>query len=205
MPVGIMYFVCLFVCLCIQVEMKSVDKDFRPARLDGTRYTNKAQTTTTRKLISWHSLRIQANADMGATTCDGTLNVAPILLITNQSSVRLTLTKRLADCVLVATKLEVHFDTFLWVLTSSQLFAAAMFARTLSLLIQRVTRQKREANTRADVTYEYEAAKPVDKDLEHGISVRKRLLFQAYLLLDVEYNDLHSICIDTCHIVFMCL
>ena len=154
--------------------MRSVDKEFRVARLEDTRYVNKAQTTTTtRKLISWNSLRIQANADsVGGGSADEELSVSPILLITNQSCIQLTLTKRLADCVMVATRLEVRFDTFLWVLTSSQLFAAAMFARTLSLLVQRVTRQKREAAAKSEVSYRYGGEDEVDKDLAHGISVR---------------------------------
>ena len=61
----------------------------------------------------------------------------PIRLITNNSAIHLTIKKRLNDCSLVSSRLEIILDDILWILTQSQLLKLSSFVHYILRLRQR--------------------------------------------------------------------
>ncbi|KAI0227386.1 UHRF1-binding protein 1-like [Lamellibrachia satsuma] len=92
------------------------------------------------KEAEWQTLRIEANALEGS-DCD--LNTTPLRLIANQSKIRITMKKRLIDCGIVTSRLQVNLDDLLWVLTDSQLKAALVFINSLKDVIKKSSQQSK--------------------------------------------------------------
>ena len=67
--------------------------------------------------------------------------------------VRVSLKKRLDDCSLVSSRLQVILDDILWVLTDSQLKAVILHFRSLFPVIQKATEMsKARASNKAQVS-----------------------------------------------------
>ncbi|KPM08664.1 UHRF1-binding protein 1-like protein [Sarcoptes scabiei] len=90
------------------------------------------------KHIEWQTLRFVAKSE--AHTAVGQ---APLRLIANQASCRITMKKRLSNCSLVSGRIVLIFDDLLWVLTDSQLLSALHFADYLGELIKKAPRTKK--------------------------------------------------------------
>ncbi|XP_065070490.1 bridge-like lipid transfer protein family member 3B [Rhopilema esculentum] len=80
------------------------------------------------KQIKWGTMRLDADAAYAETAEHGSI---PIRLITNNSAVHLTIKKRLSDCSLISSRLEIIFDDILWILTQSQLLKLSSFVHFL--------------------------------------------------------------------------
>ncbi|ELU09962.1 hypothetical protein CAPTEDRAFT_105822 [Capitella teleta] len=93
------------------------------------------------KEAEWQTLRIEANAMEGSTP---SLSTTPLRLIANQSKIRISIKKRLIDCGMVASRLQVNLDDLLWVLTDSQLNAALGFINSLQDVIKKSNLQSKQ-------------------------------------------------------------
>lgn len=89
------------------------------------------------KHIEWQTLRFVAKSETNAG-----IGQAPLRLIANQASCRITLKKRLSDCAILGARITLIFDDLLWVLTDSQLLSALHFADYLGNLMKRAPRTK---------------------------------------------------------------
>lgn len=89
------------------------------------------------KHIEWQTLRFVAKSETKQS-----VGQAPLRLIANAASCRLTLKKRLSDSAVLGARIMVIFDDLLWVLTDSQLLSALHFADYLGGLIKRAPRTK---------------------------------------------------------------
>ncbi|KAH7642845.1 uhrf1-binding protein 1-like protein [Dermatophagoides farinae] len=94
------------------------------------------------KHIEWQTLRFVAKSESKTA-----IGQAPLRLIANQASCRITLKKRLADCSVVSARIMLIFDDLLWVLTDSQLLSALHFADYLGELIKQAPRTKKFDNS----------------------------------------------------------
>lgn len=77
------------------------------------------------KELSWQTVRIEASSTQDT-------NLTPLRLLTNQARCRITIKKKLSDCVILASRLVLILDDLLWVLTDSQLKAALHFVDSLN-------------------------------------------------------------------------
>ncbi|KAH9412640.1 identical protein binding [Dermatophagoides pteronyssinus] len=94
------------------------------------------------KHIEWQTLRFVAQSESKQA-----IGQAPLRLIANQASCRISLKKRLSDCSVEAARIMLIFDDLLWVLTDSQLLSALHFADYLGDLIKRAPRTKKFDNS----------------------------------------------------------
>lgn len=106
------------------------------------------------KHIEWQTLRFVAKSET-----NNSVGQAPLRLIANQASCRITLKKRLSDCAMLGARIMVIFDDLLWVLTDSQLLSALHFADYLNGLIKRAPRTKTfEGNDTKNVSLQQQQA-----------------------------------------------
>ncbi len=155
------------------------------------------------KEAEWQTLRIEANAvDTGQYPPP-----TPLRLIANQSKTRVVIKKRLADCGIVASKVEFNLDDLLWVLTDSQLKAAIMFSNSLKEIIKRSTEQSKllaaeklkkvneSLTVASQITQQKSPAHQSSKASRSQIAMAK--LFTKYDVLETSYHvhtgriDLH--------------
>lgn len=113
-----------------RVTVESRTPIWQVGSLDRTRIKNDLRgEVIIFKEIEWQAVRIEANA------LTNWILTTPLRLIANQSKIRITLKKRMADCGIICTKVEVNMDDVLWVLTDSQVFAAMTFVDDLRNII----------------------------------------------------------------------
>lgn len=93
------------------------------------------------KHIEWQTLRFVAKSELQTA-----VGQAPLRLIANQASCRITLKKRLSDCAPLGARIMLLFDDLLWVLFDSQLLSALHFADYLGNLIKRAPSTKKFEN-----------------------------------------------------------
>ncbi|XP_006816227.1 bridge-like lipid transfer protein family member 3B [Saccoglossus kowalevskii] len=82
------------------------------------------------KEADWSTLRIEIDAIKK----DPERPTTPIRLITNQGKIRFTIKKRLSDCVMLTSKVQLLLEDLLWVLTDSQLKAFIEYLQFLGAL-----------------------------------------------------------------------
>ncbi|PIK60444.1 UHRF1-binding protein 1-like [Apostichopus japonicus] len=124
-----------------QLLLQSTTPDWKPANLRATRLNLQEEgDVITFKQVEWSTVRIIVDAIDTKITGPGS---TPIRLITNQGHVRIAIKKRISDCGLVASKLQVLLDDILLVLTDSQLKAVILHFRSLSPVIQKATAQSK--------------------------------------------------------------
>ncbi|XP_070560102.1 bridge-like lipid transfer protein family member 3B [Ptychodera flava] len=82
------------------------------------------------KEADWLSLRIEVDAIKK----DPNRPTTPIRLITNQGKVRFTVKKRLLDCMMLTSKVQLLLEDLLWVLTDSQVKAVIEYCQYLGRL-----------------------------------------------------------------------
>ena len=80
----------------------------------------------TRKKIQWNSVRVEANWK----------DAAPVRLITNQGEIRIMLRRRIADCAVLANRIEIILDDLLWILSDRQIQATLLCVKSLSEAIE---------------------------------------------------------------------
>lgn len=120
------------------------------ARAEDLRQTRLKDEARTQVIIfkqaRWQTLRIEANAllDSALTT--------PLRLISNQAKLRITLKKRMSDCQMISSKLQLHLDDLLWVLTDTQLKAAIIFGISLKQLIDKAQKENVRMTDNKDVS-----------------------------------------------------
>ena len=68
--------------------------------------------------------------------------LAPVRLITNQGEGRIMLRRRIADCAVLANRVEVLLDDLLWILTDRQIQAAVLCVKSLTDSIEASKRQQ---------------------------------------------------------------
>ncbi|KAK3734232.1 hypothetical protein RRG08_049650 [Elysia crispata] len=90
------------------------------------------------KEIEWQTTRIEATAS-GA----GHDFLTPLRLIANQAKIRIVVKKRLSDSAIISSRLTLLLDDLLWVLTTTQLKAAIMYANSLKIVIERSAQQSK--------------------------------------------------------------
>ncbi|ESO11357.1 hypothetical protein HELRODRAFT_116796 [Helobdella robusta] len=113
-----------------QVAVDSCTPAWRSASLDHTRIKNQSEgSILIFKQVQWQAVRIEANA------LASWIATTPLRLIANQSKIRVTLKKNLSDSSVLTSRIELHMDDLLWVVTDSQLFAALSFVQDLMNII----------------------------------------------------------------------
>ncbi|KAF4077914.1 hypothetical protein AMELA_G00193510 [Ameiurus melas] len=128
-----------------QLQGFSLNPKWQKSDLRYTRITHpKRGEVLTFKEIHWQSLRIEADA-MESEEQD--LGNTPLRLITNQGRIRIALKRRVKDCNVLASKLLFILDDLLWVLTDSQLKAVIHYAKSLSEVMEKSAKQRKNMET----------------------------------------------------------
>ena len=102
------------------VEFYKKSQDLRETRKQDDR------EVVTRKKIQWNSVRVEANWK----------DAAPVRLITNQGEIRIMLRRRIADCAVLANRIEIILDDLLWILSDRQIQATLLCVKSLSEAIE---------------------------------------------------------------------
>ncbi|XP_064634277.1 bridge-like lipid transfer protein family member 3B isoform X2 [Lineus longissimus] len=112
------------------------------------------------KELEWLTTRIEASGlEDHKDICS-----TPLRLIANQAKIRIVIKKRLSDCAIIASRVQLILDDLLWVLTDSQLKEAIMFAQSLKESIAKsAALSKMEASRK--VQEALKAQKPGASDL----------------------------------------
>ncbi|XP_030829282.1 UHRF1-binding protein 1-like isoform X1 [Strongylocentrotus purpuratus] len=123
-----------------QLIVQSTTPDWKPADLRYSRIKdmNRGQVLTF-KAVEWSTFRLTVDAIEKGSGSPTT----PIRLITNQGKICITIKKRLNDCSLVTSRLQVLLDDILWVLTDSQIKASMLHMRSLNPVIQKAAAQSK--------------------------------------------------------------
>uniref|UniRef100_T1JHD7 Uncharacterized protein n=1 Tax=Strigamia maritima TaxID=126957 RepID=T1JHD7_STRMM len=151
------------------------------------------------KQVEWQTLRLEAKAVQLQEDY-----YTPLRLITNQARCRIIIKKRLSDCSILGSRLVFILDELLWVVTDSQLRAAAHFANSLSGLIHRATQlsQKVKAARKLESTSDwhnqsYVAASPAPRGHATPVDTVLSRVFSTYDVHETSYHfysgqiDLH--------------
>lgn len=105
----------------------------------------------TRKKIQWNSVRVEANWK----------DAAPVRLITNQGEIRIMLRRRIADCAVLANRIEIILDDLLWILSDRQIQATLLCVKSLSEAIEASKRQTmRNQRSNSDMSIMSDMAQP---------------------------------------------
>ncbi|KAJ8298803.1 hypothetical protein KUTeg_022863 [Tegillarca granosa] len=94
------------------------------------------------KEVDWQTTRIEATAVEGEN--DEQFVGTPLRFIANQSKIRITMKKRLSDCCIISTRVMLLLDDLLWVLTTTQLKAAILYADSLKEIIKKSREQSKK-------------------------------------------------------------
>ncbi|KAM4700252.1 bridge-like lipid transfer protein family member 3A [Discoglossus pictus] len=124
-----------------QLQGYSVSPNWQQSDLRFTRLTHPQRgEVLTFKEVNWQTLRIEADASESCEDAPST----PLRLLTNRGRLRIALKRRTRDCMVLSSKLSVHLDDLLWVLTDSQLRALLSYTKSLSEAVQKSLRQRKE-------------------------------------------------------------
>ncbi|KAK3746692.1 hypothetical protein QZH41_018916 [Actinostola sp. cb2023] len=120
--------------------VESTTPQWKPDDLRSTRIKDEGRgEVLTFKDIHWSTLRIDANAVASENSYDKS---SAIRLITSQSSMHITIKKKLEDCSVVSARLELLLDDILWVLTQSQLQGLVRFLNSINKAVGQTTPTK---------------------------------------------------------------
>lgn len=127
-----------------RLVIRSTTPKWQPDDLRLTRVKDETRgEVLTFKEITWQTLRIDANALYNETLQQQS---NPLRLITSQSSLHLTIKKRLDDCAVLSARLELLLDDILWVLTQSQLQALSGLLHSVNQVMSQ-SKVKKEPGT----------------------------------------------------------
>ncbi|XP_041472967.1 UHRF1-binding protein 1-like isoform X1 [Lytechinus variegatus] len=181
-----------------QLVVQSTTPDWKSADLRYSRIKdmNRGQVLTF-KAVEWSTFRLTVDAIERGSGSPTT----PIRLITNQGKICITIKKRLNDCSLVTSRLQVLLDDILWVLTDSQIKAVMLHMRSLNPVIQKAAAQSKvhaEAAGEA-VSNQHPTEDPTNRPQNVKTSKELQLLqfFERYDVPETSYHfftkrvDLH--------------
>ncbi|XP_071832010.1 bridge-like lipid transfer protein family member 3B isoform X2 [Apostichopus japonicus] len=183
-----------------QLLLQSTTPDWKPANLRATRLNLQEEgDVITFKQVEWSTVRIIVDAIDTKITGTGS---TPIRLITNQGHVRIAIKKRISDCGLVASKLQVLLDDILLVLTDSQLKAVILHFRSLSPVIQKATAQSKaraaekgqaggSSKSAQDITNRTNQANRTDTEYQYLQIVKKHDVVETSYHFLTKHVDLH--------------
>lgn len=140
------------------------------------------------KHIEWQTFRFVAKSELKSE-----IGQAPLRLIANQTSCRITLKKRLSDCAFLGARIMLIFDDLLWVLTDSQLLSALHFADYLGELIKRAPISKKFDNEMKVIQqnkakfYTMNSNSPTKK-LQTSLSNSISVFFSQYDFLETSFH-----------------
>ncbi|XP_053313837.1 bridge-like lipid transfer protein family member 3A [Spea bombifrons] len=125
-----------------QLQCYSVSPNWQKSDLRFTRITHPERgEVLTFKQVTWQTLRIEADA---SESCEDHRST-PLRLLTNGGRLHIALKRRVKDCLVLSSKLSFILDDLLWVLTDSQLGALLSYSKSLSEIVQKSVRQRKEA------------------------------------------------------------
>ncbi|XP_072172366.1 bridge-like lipid transfer protein family member 3B [Diadema setosum] len=172
-----------------QLVVQSTTPDWKQADLRYSRIKdmNRGQVLTF-KAVEWSTFRLTVDAIEKGSGSPTT----PIRLITNQGRIQITIKKRLNDCSLVTSRLQVLLDDILWVLTDSQIKAVILHMRSLNPVIQKAAAQSKvHAEAAGEATSQLQPTEdPTARP--HNVKTSKELqLLQFFERYDVQETSYH--------------
>ncbi|XP_071505728.1 bridge-like lipid transfer protein family member 3B, partial [Diadema antillarum] len=172
-----------------QLVVQSTTPDWKQADLRYSRIKdmNRGQVLTF-KAVEWSTFRLTVDAIEKGSGSPTT----PIRLITNQGRIQITIKKRLNDCSLVTSRLQVLLDDILWVLTDSQIKAVILHMRSLNPVIQKAAAQSKvHAEAAGEATSQLQPTEdPMARP--HNVKTSKELqLLQFFERYDVQETSYH--------------
>ncbi|XP_072030655.1 bridge-like lipid transfer protein family member 3B [Amphiura filiformis] len=180
----------------VLVQSKTPEWQLSDLRMCRVKDINRGEVITFKE-VEWSTLRLIIDA-----TESGGPTTTPIRLITNQGKVRVSLKKRLDDCSLVSSRLQVLLDDILWVLTDSQLKAVILHFRSLFPVIQKATElSKARASNKVQTIPPPRSGGTDPSNRPHNVKSSKELqmvqFFEKYDVVETSYHlftrhiDLH--------------
>ncbi|XP_032240732.2 UHRF1-binding protein 1-like [Nematostella vectensis] len=180
--------------------VQSTTPDWKPDDLRNTRLKDETKgEVLTFKEITWSTLRIDAFA---REQDNSNTNSAPIRLITSQSSLHITIKKRIEDCSVLSACLKLLLDDILWVLTQTQLQALMKFMNSVNKTIEENRRTQIEpassTTPTSQASQQHTHAQYSSSNLQNGPDKKESTTpFSKHDLLETSYHlrtgriDLH--------------